>query len=125
MSAVPAGEVIALDDIRAELDVDPGENQGAVIAAAYDRAKECLRKGRPFVWNATNVSRVLRGKLVGLAADYRARVRVVYLEPPLALVRARNAGRPRVVPRRVWDRMFDKLDVPTAAEAHAVEYVTG
>ena len=26
---------------------------------------------------------------------------------------------------RVWERLFDKLDVPTAAEAHAVEYLVG
>jgi hypothetical protein len=29
------------------------------------------------------------------------------------------------VPERVWERLFDKLDVPTLAEAHAVEYVVG
>ncbi|MDB5312670.1 MAG: hypothetical protein JWO38_6872 [Gemmataceae bacterium] len=118
-------EVIGLDDIRAELDVDPGENQGAVIAAAHDRAKGLLRTGTPFVWNATNVSRTLRGKIVDLAAGYKARVRVVYLEPPLPQNRARNAGRVKYVPQRVWDRMLDRLDVPNLTEAHAVEYVVG
>jgi hypothetical protein len=29
------------------------------------------------------------------------------------------------VPERVWERLFDKLDVPTLAEAHAVEYLVG
>jgi predicted kinase len=50
-------EVISLDDIRRELDVDPADDQSAVVAAAYDRAKGLLRRGEPFVWNATNVSR--------------------------------------------------------------------
>jgi putative nucleotidyltransferase with HDIG domain len=118
-------EVISLDQIRGELDVDPADDQSEVVMAAYDRAKAFLRKSEPFVWNATNVSRVLRGKVIDLCAAYKARVRVVYLEPPIPLIRERNGGRARKVPVRVWERLFDKLDVPTEAEAHAVEYQTG
>jgi predicted kinase len=118
-------ELISLDQIRAELDVDPAENQSGVVAAAYDRAKEFLRKGTPFAWNATNVSRVLRGKVIDLCAAYKARVRVVYLEPPVPTIRERNAVRKKKVPARVWERLFDKLDVPTEAECHAVEYLVG
>jgi putative nucleotidyltransferase with HDIG domain len=116
-------EVISLDDIRRELDVEPGDDQSAVVAAAYDRAKALLRRGEPFVWNATNVSRILRGKVIDLCAAYKARVRVVYLEPPIPLIRERNGSRAKKVPERVWERLFDKLDVPTLAEAHAVEYL--
>lgn len=118
-------EVISLDRIRGELGVDPADDQGAVVAAAYDRARAALRKHSPFVWNATNVSRVLREKVIDLCAAYKARVRVVYLEPPVPLIRERNAGRRNKVPSRVWERLFDKLDVPTEVEAHAVEYRVG
>ena len=62
--------------------------------------------------------------MIDLAAAYRARARVVDPEPPVPVVRARNRGRRRVVPERVWERLFDRLDVPTPAEGHAVEYVT-
>jgi predicted kinase len=118
-------EVVSLDEIRQELEVDPTENQGAVITAAYDRARELLRRKAPLVWNATNVSRVLRGKLIDLCAAYRARVRIVYLEPPLSVVRTRNRDRDRPVPGQVWEQLFDKLDVPTEAECHATEYRVG
>ncbi len=118
-------DVISLDQIRSELDVDPADNQSEVVAAAYDRAKALLRKSSPFVWNATNVSRVLREKVINLCAAYKARVRVVYLEPPIPLIRHRNGDRVKKVPTRVWERLFDKLDVPTEAEAHTVEYHTG
>jgi putative nucleotidyltransferase with HDIG domain len=116
---------IALDDIRRELEVDPADDQSAVVTAAYARARALLRRGEPFVWNATNVSRILRGRVIDLCAAYRARVRVVYLEPPVPLIRARNAGRTKRVPKRVWERLFDKLDVPTPAECHEVEYAVG
>ena len=56
---------------------------------------------------------------------WRRLARVVYLEPPIALIRSRNGGRVKRVPERVWERLFDKLDVPTLAETHDVEYVVG
>jgi hypothetical protein len=37
----------------------------------------------------------------------------------------RNGARVKKVPVRVWERLFDKLDVPTETEAHAVEYYVG
>jgi predicted kinase len=69
------------------------------------------------------VSRILRDKVISLSAAYKARVRVVYLEPPIRLIRSRNGGRVKRVPGRVWERLFDKLDVPTLAECHEVEHL--
>lgn len=106
-------------------DVDPADDQAEVIAAAYDWAKVLLRRGEPFVWNATNISRLLRGKVIDLCAAYQARVKVVYLEPPIPQIREQNAERIKKVPVRVWERLFDKLDVPTEAESHAVELIVG
>ena len=40
--------VVSLDALREELDVDPGDNQGPVVAAAHERARELLRRGEPF-----------------------------------------------------------------------------
>lgn len=114
--------VISLDDIRDELDVTPTDNQSAVIGLAYERAREFLRRGQGFVWNATSVSRMIRGKLTDLVAAYNARLRIVYIEPPIPTIRRQNRDRPKVVPESVWERMFDRLDVPTEAEAHRVEY---
>src|SRR5690242_580781 len=54
--------VVALDRIRRELKVAPDEDQGAVAQAAKARARELLRRREPFIWNATNVTRALRGQ---------------------------------------------------------------
>ena len=59
--------VVSLDDLREELDIDATENQGQVIQAARERAKEYLRKGERFVWNATNISRRFRARDDGAA----------------------------------------------------------
>ena len=115
-------EVISLDEVRAELDVDPADAQGEVIDRARTLARERLRAGRSFVWNATNLSRQLRGGLVRLFAGYGARVRVVYLEVPEETLRSQNRNRAAVVPEQVLARLLDRWEVPDQTEAHAVDY---
>lgn len=115
--------VVSLDAVREALGVDPGDEQGAVVAAAKEQARGYLRAGRPFVWNATNTTRMMRRQVVSLLTGYGARVRIVYAEAPYAELVARNAG--VRVPRPVVERLIDRLDVPDATEAHAVEYHLG
>lgn len=117
-----AGPVVSLDAIRAELDVDPADGQGPVVAEAHARAKALLRAKQPFAWNATNTGRPVREAVVNLFLAYGARVRLVYCESPLADLRERNARRPRPVPGRVIDKLLDRLDVPDETEADAVDY---
>src|SRR5690606_108354 len=47
--------VVALDDVRREMGVDPTENQGKVVQVAQERCRELLRSKTSFVFNATNV----------------------------------------------------------------------
>ena len=114
-------EVVSLDEIRAELGIAAGEPQGRVVAEGRARARRVLRAQRPLVWNATNLSRKHRQGLVGLFADYRARVRIVYLEVDEELLRRRNRERADPVPGRVIERMIDKWTVPDLTEAHIVD----
>ncbi|MGL6096985.1 MAG: AAA family ATPase [Fimbriiglobus sp.] len=115
--------VVALDDIRADLGVAPTDDQGSVVQAARERCREHLRAGRDFAFNATNTVRQTRAKWIDLFTDYQARVEIVYVEPPLSTVHGRNAGRPAPVPRRVIDKLADRLEPPTWAEAHGLEFV--
>jgi predicted kinase len=116
--------VIRLDDLRAEMRVDGGDDQSPVVAAAQERAKAYLRERRSFVWDATNTSRDMRSGLVALFANYGAAVRVVYVEAPSwAEMFARNRGRPRPVPEKVIARLAERLEIPSPAEAHRVQYV--
>ena len=115
--------VISLDHLRQELAVTPRESQGPVIQAARARAREFLRARQPFVWNATNITRLLRRQLIDFFASYHARVRVVYLDAPLDVILSRNAARSNRVPEQVIRQMLRKLEVPNLTEAHAVEWV--
>ena len=110
--------VVSLDDLRGEMDVDPADDQGGVTRAAKERAKEYLRQGQSFVWNATNITKELRQQLIALFANYKARIRIVYVECPPVELHRRNRSRPEPVPTAVIERMIEKLEVPTINEAH-------
>lgn len=114
--------VVSLDELRAELAVDPDDGQGHVIAAARDQARRHLRAGTSFAWNATNLSPALRGQLLALFRGYRARTHIVYCEATADEQRARNRARPSPVPAAVIDRMLERWTVPDPSEAHAVTY---
>jgi len=117
--------VVSLDDLREAGDVDPGDGQGAVIHAARDAAKVHLRARRDFAWNATNVSERVRGGVIRLCRNYRARVHVVYCEAPAAELRERNRARAEPVPAAALERMIDRWTVPALDEAHRASYVVG
>ncbi|MEV8515055.1 AAA family ATPase [Dactylosporangium sp. NPDC051484] len=119
----PGVPVVGLDDLRDELGVRPAGDQGPVIAAAYARAREHLRAATPYVWNATNVTRALRSRCIGLAAGYGARVEVVSVEAPPDVVHRRNRARSRRVPAAVIDRLAGRWELPDPTEAHEVRWV--
>lgn len=115
--------VVSLDDLRAEMEVDPTDNQGSVVQAGKERMREYFRKGERFVYNATNINRQRRGPILGLAADYNVRVRIVYCEAPRDRLLAQNRARTARVPEAVIRRMSERWEIPTLTEAHAIEVV--
>ncbi|PDP88641.1 poly(A) polymerase [Glycomyces fuscus] len=114
----PGVPVVSLDALRAELGVRPTADQRPVAAAAHGRAREHLRAGRSFVWNATNVSRSLRDQCVDLAAAYRARVEIVSVEAPPRVLRARLDRRRAPVPAAAVERLVRRWECPDPTEAH-------
>jgi hypothetical protein len=48
---------ISLDALREAMRVSPEDDQGAVVAAAREQAREYLRDGSPFIWNSTGAIR--------------------------------------------------------------------
>lgn len=115
--------VVSLDDIREDLGAPPTGNQGAVIQEAKERTRVLLRQGKGFVWNATNLSRDLRGPLIDLFTAYHARTKIVYVEAPHDRLFTQNRERDHPVPPSALHRMMDRWEVPDPTEACAVQYV--
>jgi putative nucleotidyltransferase with HDIG domain len=117
--------VISLDEIRRELKIAPGENQGGVIQLARQRARELLRQHTSFVWNATNIMRMRRQELVDMVTAYGGRVRIVYLDAPLSAILQRNQQRKEKerVPDHIIRSFARRMEVPDQTEAHSVEWI--
>lgn len=113
--------VVSLDVLREEMGVTATDNQGQVIQAAHERAREYLRAGRDFVWNGTNVTRQNRSKVMRLLRDYGARIEVIYVEVPPDQLRSQNRNRPDMVPDAVIDHLLRKLEPPQMWEVHDVQ----
>lgn len=115
--------VVSLDRIREETGVSATENQGRVIQAAHERAREHLRAGQDFVWNATNVTRQNRAKVLRLLRSYHARIEIVYIEVPPEQLFRQNRDRQDAVPENVIANLARKLEPPQAWEAHRVDVI--
>jgi len=120
---LPDWPVISLDGVRKELGISSTDNQGQVVQAARERARELLRQQRSFIWNATNITHMMRRRVIDLALAYHARTRIVYVEAPFAEILSRNRARPASVPEEIIYRLLDKLEMSEVGEAHRVESV--
>jgi predicted kinase len=115
---LPNLSVISLDAIRKELKIDFKDEQGKVIQTALERAKGFLRKKENFVWNATNITRQVRQKLIDLAATYRAKITIVYLDVNLDLALQQNREREMMIKESVIANFFRRLEIPDLSECH-------
>jgi putative nucleotidyltransferase with HDIG domain len=120
---LPDWPVIALDELRKTMRIAPDEEQSAVVNAAKALAKNYMRTGQSFVWNATNISRQLRGSLIRQFANYQAKIRIVYLEAPWEELLTRNSKRIAKLPENVLYKMKGRLEVPNITEAQAVDWL--
>ncbi|MFY4258274.1 AAA family ATPase [Achromobacter xylosoxidans] len=114
--------VVSFDDAREALGLPHGKNEGKVAHLAIDQAKALLRHRRPFVWNATNLSQLMRKKTLDLLYAYHAEVELVYLEQPRAELLRRNARRDSSLPNKTLLGMLHRWDLPLPTEAHRMVY---
>lgn len=115
--------MISLDEIRKETGILPTDNQSKVVEIARERAKEFLRKKQPFVWNATNLSPLVRSKQIRLFTQYHASSRIIYLETDWNQQLCRNSGRENAVPEGAICHMTEELVLPEAKEAHHIDWL--
>lgn len=121
----PQAAVVSLDELRHSLGrsrADQSHN-GQVMQAAQERLRESLRKHHTVVWDATNLKRAFRQRLLGLAADYGALVtQVVFVCDPQTL-EARNRTRPNPIPLNVLQQQIEGAEYPYPYEAHRTLYI--
>ena len=89
--------------------------------------RQRLQLARPVTYiDATNLTAAERAPYLGMARSYGCQAEALFFDVPLETCRARNRGRPRVVPDEVLDRMAARLAPPTLAEGFSrVELAAG
>lgn len=114
--------ILSLDNIRRAHNIAPTDKKGngRVIQLGKEKAKELMRSKTSFVFNATNITQDMRGKWISLFTDYKARVRLIYLEVPYKKLLKQNHNRDYKVPVAAIDSMIWKWEPPTVKEAHEV-----
>lgn len=120
----PNTPVVSLDHLRRTHNVLPTDNQGHIIQMAKEHAKQYLRKGTSFIWNATNLQESTRSTLVDLALNYKAEPHIVYVEANYQTLMQQNQNRDYSVPQNVMSQFINhRWDVPKPYEAVGVEHV--
>lgn len=119
----PDMPMLSLDDVRRQSGVKPTDNQGGVAQAAREIARSYLRKKEPFVFNATNLSTMLRRGWISLFHQYGAAVHIIYMETPWEERRKRNLSRTAAVPEDAVLRMLSHMEPPSLMEAEEVSWV--
>lgn len=120
---VPHLPVVSFDDSRADLGLSHGDSERSVAHHTIDMAKDLLRAGKPFVWNATHLSDQMRSKSLTLLHNYHADVRIVYLEHPEQVIMTRNNNRDTSLRNKDITKMLFHWEVPLPWEASKVEYI--
>lgn len=117
--------VISMDDLRrkAKIRYNDSKGNGQVIQAAKEQAKQYLREGQVFVWNATNITLQMREQLIDLFEPYKPKIKIVYVEVPYRKLLAQNRERNFPIPTSAVEKMIDKLEVPRQWEGVEVEYI--
>ena len=114
--------VISLDEIREEFNISPKDNQSKVYEIAKERAKELLRNKKEFIWNATNLTNLIRNKQLNLFHNYNASVKIIFLETDLETNLCRNKNREKEVDTNVIYKLLGSINIPEEFEAEEVEW---
>jgi len=114
--------VISLDDLREEFEVAHGDSymQGKIVAMAYEQAKVYARRAQSFVWNSTNLTKMLRNRLTQAMLPYHAKIEIIYLETDFEANVLRRKGE---IPAKEMLKMQKMLDLPMPNEAYKVIYM--
>lgn len=121
---MPGIPVVSLDDIRIKNKVKRGDSkgEGRVIQEAKEATKVFMRSKTDFVFNATNITKEMRGKMIGEFEEYGAKVVVIYVEVPFKDLMHQNNNREYKVPEESVKRMFGGIDMPDMTECYNVQY---
>ncbi|GEM45423.1 AAA family ATPase [Deinococcus cellulosilyticus] len=121
----PDTEIISMDDLREDLSGDRGDQSinGQVWQQAREQLKKALREGRQVIWDATNIRRLSRERLINIGLDYHAWVKLVVFHTAPEVALRQNSLREHAVPAGVIASQIEGFQFPEVYEGHEVVFV--
>ena len=110
---------ISSDVIRLQLADDETDQtiHARVFATVHFLLRQRIELKRPVTYiDATNLTRRDRKPFIDLARSSECEIEALFFDIPLAVCKARNAARGRLVPDHVLDQMAAKLVPPSIEE---------
>jgi predicted kinase len=110
-------EIISTDAIRGEINKDENDQSNGylVFKTAYKRMRKLLYEGKDVVFDATNVTRKARKKVMKNALKGTEFI-AVFVDTPLETCIKQNKERPRQVKDDVIESFYNRLEKPTLEE---------
>lgn len=117
--------IISMDDIRDTLGGRGKPDNSKVHRIAMDNLRSSLRLNEDVVWDATNYRSDFRKKIIDLALQYGAYVRILVVTADVNECIRRDLSREHSVGRDVILNQYNKFQIPHYEEAHYLEFVNG
>ena len=122
----PGMPCVSIDDIRKARGFDRNDSteMGHAIQETKEEMKKLMRTSAPFVYNATNLTKDMRSKVLSSIHEWknpRYKTRIIYLEVPYVEILRRNSEREWKVPEDVINKMMNRIELPGYDEAHSIE----
>lgn len=121
------GPIIELDSIRRKHKISwqDKDAQGFVAQEAKEMLRENMRKKQDVLWNATNMTAQQRAAIIDIALDYRAKIKIVYVDcsVPEAIKRNKQRTEYEQVRESVIEKYSRKMEIPDLSECHVLEVV--
>ena len=121
---MPDLPMVSIDALRRERKVKRGDTkaEGHVYQDIKEMCKVHMRVKQDFVFNATNITKDMRGKAIKEFEEYGAKVEVIYIEVPYKVLLSQNNSRDYKVPEDAVNNMIGALDIPDLTECYNVQY---
>ena len=118
--------VISLDKIRIELygKKEDQRHNDEIRRVAYERLRTALRNNEYIIYDATNLRKDFRSKIIDLCNNYDAFISMIVIcDIAINDILKRNSKRETPVPNDVILKQYNKFELPFYSEVHALKFI--
>ena len=118
-------DLISVDSIRKEISKETSNSKlisGRVQHTSTERLRVLLAKNARIVFDATNLTKARRDKIIDICKAYGALVLLTVVLTPRSILEAQNQNRTEAIPAEGIQSQIDSFQFPSVSESHIVSY---